>query len=373
MKLLIPLAATAPFALVPVLDTSSAPTVPDAGSAFVAELDALPASFLEIDDPVNLSYVDMTLVWDRLGVGSDPDERLDALPRTAHVETFAQPPALFGNSAFDVDTARSEIGFSVVEIEREAALVAPPNRVIVAEASVSATEIADAVATDPLWSSELNDVDSDAGPYWTWGDDPMAHDVTKRTPMRELGQGGAVAVAGDDPATVIRTLTAEDVEAAMRALAGTDPSVVDEGPFAPMVEAVGEAEVVQATGTTAMSAFMPIVPGEEADFDSIAAEIESAVTFLPYRSVTAVETIVGGEYVTEILMVNFDPATAEANAETAATWLADGSDVVTGTPVAELLPDATVTVDGAVVRVALPAGTYSRAVNMLMAGALFPV
>ncbi len=371
MKRVLSLAAALPAALVaPTLVSASAPTVPSAGSVFAAKLDQLPASFLA-NDSVMLTYVDMSLAWERLGVGTDPAERLDALGRTGDIETFTQPGEMFGPWAAQVDDARAEVGFSMFEIDREAALVAPPYRVIVADTTVPATAIADAVTTDPLWSADLNAVESETGPYWTWGDDPMAQDISRRSPMRQLGQGGALAVVGDAPATAVRTLTAEDAEATIRAIGGTDPSVADEGPFAPVVEVVGDADVVQALGSTAMATYMPPLSG---DADDVAEAVESATRFLPYASSTVVETLVDGEYHTSIVVVHFDAASATANADIAATWLAEGTDAMTQRPISDVFPDATITTDGTVLVVELGSATpYAHAVRMLTAGALFPV
>lgn len=373
MKRLSPLALAAlPLAaLAPGLAAASAPTVPTAGSAFATKLAELPASFLAENEDVMLSYVDMNLVWDRLGVGTDPADRLDALGQTGAAETFAQPTMIFGAWAASADEARAEVGFSMFEIEREAGLSAPPQRVIVVDTSVAATDVADAVATDPVWSADLQVVDSDAGTYWTWGDDPLAQDVTRRTPMRELGRGGALAVAGDAPATVIRTLDPAYLEATMRSIGGTEPSVADEGPFAPVVDVFGGAEVVQATGSTTMPMVLPPLDG---DVDEIAEAMETATRFLPYAATTVVETLVDGEYHTTIVVTHFDPASAAANAETAATWFAEGTDPVTRAPLAELFLEPTITTDGNLMIVELgPDTLYRRAVSSLLAGALFPV
>lgn len=370
MRRLFPIAALPLAVLVPTLAGATAPTVPTEGSAFATKLDELPVSFLG-DDPVDLTYVDMTLIWERLGVGTDPDDRMDAIGQLNSVDTYSQTPVLFGTWVMQVDEARSEVGFSTFEIEREAALIAPPYRVISADTTVSATDIAAAVATDPLWSPDLNDIESDAGPFWTWGDDPMSQDVTRRSPMRDLGVGGAAAVVGDDPATLIRTTTAEDVEAAIRTVAGADPSVADEGPFAASVAAIGEVEVVQAYGTNRQSIYMPPI-GEDANFDSIAEDMASAIRFLPYQSLMVVETVTDGTYQVEILVNHHLPEIAEENATTAETWLAEGIDAQSGMPISELLPEAAISVDGSILRVTLPAGSYSRATRMLTQGALFP-
>ena len=64
--------------------SATAPTPTPAGgggTAFAAALADLPAAMLSADGAV-LYYTDRALAWQRLGVGTDTAERLDAIGRT---------------------------------------------------------------------------------------------------------------------------------------------------------------------------------------------------------------------------------------------------------------------------------------------------
>jgi len=77
---------------------------------------------------------------------------------------------------------------------------------------------------------------------------------------------------------------------------------------------------------------------------------------------------------TEIEVTHSDDASAAANAEAMAAWLANGTDSVSGRPLSELLPGATVEAVGPVIRVVVDGpGHYPTATDMLLNRALFPV
>ena len=99
--------------------SASAPTPTSGGgdaTAFAAALADLPAAMLSADGAV-LYYTDRALAWQRLGVGTDTAERLDAIGRTFEEGTYSQPPVLFAPD-LDLDRSREEIGFTTFDIER---------------------------------------------------------------------------------------------------------------------------------------------------------------------------------------------------------------------------------------------------------------
>ncbi|MEJ7719527.1 MAG: hypothetical protein WKF58_03390 [Ilumatobacteraceae bacterium] len=64
-----------------------------------------------------------------------------------------------------------------------------------------------------------------------------------------LGSGGQLAVdaEGDDHTVAVRAaLSTEEIEAALDTEAGDEPSALDEGPLVPLLDAVGDGEVIQA-------------------------------------------------------------------------------------------------------------------------------
>ena len=342
------------------------------GTAFAAALADLPATMLSADGAV-LYYTDRALGWERLGVGRDTAERLDAIGRTFEVATYSQPPVLFAPD-LDLDRSREEIGFTTLDIEREASVLAPPRRVVVADTTVTPDAVRTALTTDPVWSAELTEVDGADGAFYSWGGDDTEVHVDRRSPLRPLGQSGHLAVGGTDQATVVQTLTADDMQAALAAADGSTPSVLDTGPFAAAATMLDDAgaTVLQAIGVPGTTLFMPPL---DASADTIEQLLASLPQLVPYASILVVEVVdPDGNPRTEIEVTHSDDASAAANAEAMAAWLANGTDSVSGRPLSELLPGATVEAVGPVSRVVVDGpGHYPTATDMLLNRALFPV
>ena len=164
-----------------------------AQTPFEQSLDRLPADALEADGAV-LYYVDLELAWERAGVGAEVDERFERVGSMIDLTTWTQPPSLFGQYFAQLDEARSEVGFTMFDIDREVSVQAPPNNIAIAEIRVSPDDVTAAVETDPLWSARADDDRASDGGYFQWGDDPLETQLELRTPMRPLGQGGQLAL-----------------------------------------------------------------------------------------------------------------------------------------------------------------------------------
>jgi hypothetical protein len=352
--------------------TSVPPTEPAAptGSAFEQALGQLPVDALQADGAV-LQYVDMALAWDRIGAGADVDARTDAVGALSALPTWTQPAQLFGAYAMQLDEARAEVGFTFLDIEREIAVLAPPRNVFVAETSVDPETVAAAVHSDPLWSDVLTEVDHPHGGYFQWGDDPLATDLERRTPMRPLGQGGQLALVGSDSAaTVVRTLDAADMEAVLDTLAGAESLLAD--PFiAAALPAIGDGDVYQVSAIpepTLLDPALVMLSPESAE------QILAATVLLqPYVGTVIVEVDDGSGPVAKVLLINGTAADAEANAALAEQALAENVDLNTAEPLTDMLPGAEVSTEGTVVVVTLPfEGAYAQAQRMLVSRALFP-
>ena len=274
----------------------------------------------------------------------------------------------------DLDRSRQEIGFTTFDIEREAAVLAPPRRVVVADTTVTPDAVRAALTTDPVWSAELTEVDGADGAFYSWGDDDTEVQVDRRSPLRPLGQSGHLAVGGADQATVVQTITADDMQAALAAADGSAPNVLDTGPFAAAATMLDDAgaTVLQAIGVPGASLYMPPLDASVATIEQLLAALPQLV---PYASILVVEVVdPDGNPRTEIEVTHFDDASAAANAEAMAARLAGGTDPVSGRPLSELLPGASVEAVGPVVRVVVDGpGHYHTATDMLLQRALFPV
>ena len=320
--------------------SATAPTPTPAGGGgteFAAALADLPATMLSADGAV-LYYTDRALGWERLGVGHDTAERLDAIGRTFEVATYSQTPVLF---APDLDLDRGSRGDRFHHARhraREASVLAPPRRVVVADTTVTPDAVRTALTTDPVWSAELTEVDGADGTFYSWGDDDTEVHVDRRSPLRPLGQSGHLAVGGTDQATVVQTLTADDMQEALAAADGSAPSVLDTGPFAAAATMLDDAggTVLQAIGVPGTTLFMPPL---DASADTIEQLLASLPQLVPYASILVVEVVdPDGNPRTEIEVTHSDDASAAANAEAMAAWLADGTDSVSGRPLSELCP-----------------------------------
>lgn len=330
----------------------------------------VPATAVEGELPM-LSYVDMDLVWASLGVADDADDeaRMAAFTSAPANGRFIVPPRLFDQQWLNVDRAREEIGFDALAIRRELAVDAPPSELRLVDVAVDAATIETAIAADPMWSDLLRTVEHDAGTYVDWTPDgeperELAPDFTRITPMRPLGIGGQLAVSGDgDEVRVVRTKEAALMEAVLAGDEGA--SAAERGPFAGADEAI-EGDVLQVVGVGAPISGLPanLSPAQRA-------QLEEQLVFVgPYESILLVELVEEGGPQVEVLLLHADEAAAAAN-EAAVRELAATGTTLSGRPAADLLPGATVTVDGAVVRVTTDGGDMGMLYRALTSNDLF--
>jgi hypothetical protein len=348
----------------PVSATSEPPTT---STGFTDLLTMVPADALSADGVI-ITYTDMTLLWDRVGAGPDEASRLDALGELAVRETFGIPPQLFDNRLAQVDEARAEVGFSALEIVRELAVMAPPRNIFIDVTSVPPDSIDAAIESNPLWADRAMRVESGHGQYVDWGDGQEI-DPAAISPFRPLGQAGQLAILGD-PATAVRTLDAADAEAVLATAAGAGESALTSDVLGPIDEVLADEVVMQAMIQPGPTLFAPPL---SASAEQIAAIMEQTVLVQPYLGIGVVEIADGDGSRTEVILVNPDENSAVASAVTVEETLASGIDTATQQPLADVLPGASVTVDGVTVRVVLPEpGSFALAIQMLQRRALFP-
>jgi hypothetical protein len=348
----------------PVSATSEPPAT---SNGFTDLLTMVPADAVSADG-VMMTYTDMTLLWERVGAGPDEASRLDALGELAVRETFAIPPQLFENRLAQVDEAREEVGFSALEIDRELAVMAPPHNIFVDVTSVTPDTIDAAIESNPVWSERLTRVDTDHGSYVDWGDG-LEIDPSTTSPFRPLGQAGQLAILGD-PATVVRTLDAADAEAALAAAAGAGESAAATDVLGPIADVLTDDVVMQAMIQPGPN---PFAPPPNASAEQLAAMMDQMVLVQPYLGIAVVEIADEDGSRVEVILVNPDEDSAVTSAATVEDALASGIDTATQQPLADVLPGASVTVDGMTIRVVLPeAGSFALAIQMLQRRALFP-
>ena len=356
--------------------SATAPTPTPAGggggTAFASALAELPATMLSADGAV-LYYTDRALGWERLGVGRDTAERLDAIGRTFEVATYSQPPVLFAPRPRSRPQSRGDRFHRARHRARgvRARATAAGRR---RRHDGHARRRSHRAHDRPGVVRRADRGRRCDGAFYSWGGDDTEVHVDRRSPLRPLGQSGHLAVGGTDQATVVQTLTADDMQAA---LAAADGSAAERARHrsvrrgdAMLDDADGT--VLQAIGVPGTTLFMPPL---DASADTIEQLLASLPQLVPYVSILVVEVVdPDGNPRTEIEVTHSDDASAAANAEAMAAWLADGTDSVSGRPLAELLPGATVEAVGPVIRVVVDGpGHYPTATDMLLNRALFPV
>lgn len=354
---------------VSVSSTASATTEPDPGGASeFAELVAMLPADAVTNDAALIVYTDMTLLWERIGVGTDAQARLDAMVDLAAPGTFSTTPQLFGSRQAQVEEARAEVGFSFLEIDRELAVSAPPDNIFIDVTTVAPEAIDAAVASNPVWSERVNHVVGEHGRYIDWGDGREV-DPTAISPLRPLGQAGQLAVIGD-PATTVRTLDAADVEAVLATTAGEGESATTTHVLGSIVDVLGDELVMQAFVQPSPTMFAPPVNASPEVIEQLFEDIELAP---PYLGIAIVEIADGDGTRTEALLVYPNETTAVESAEFVETALTEGVDLTTMEPLADVFPHVTVAVDGAVVRVDVSGeGAFRRLYHLLMSRSLFP-
>jgi len=354
--------------------TGSTPTT-GADGPFATMLSMAPEQSAELGSSAYVQYVDMAALWRRAGVEGGADERTAAFREISFVDSFPQPPALFGTMMMLQDSF-GEVGFAFQHIEQEIAVMAPPDNLIVAVTSAPVADVVGAVETDPVWSADLSTVSTDHGDYFSWGDDGARLEIARRSSFRPLGQPGFLGVLGDADATVVRTIEAPTMVDALATIDGSAPSLADGWLFAPVIEAIADREVLFATAVPTPTLADPLAvisPDELLSAASLPAPPEGLVPYLGVVIVGSVAADGTGDVQTDILLVHLTPESAAENVARAQSWLAQTSPRVNA-PYSELLPGATVSSEGTLLRVTVPGQLgYQRAQNLLFSRELLPI
>jgi hypothetical protein len=337
---------------------------------FARMLQLMPEDAAVLGGSMTIQYTDIEALWRRAGVDGDADDRLAAFHDIAWIDTFPQPPIMFGNRLPEQDPL-SEVGFAFQHILQEIAVVDPPSNIVVVATNASSSDVVGALESDPVWSADLTTIGTESSPYFAWGEDGASVDAARISTFRPLGQPGFLAVLGDQSATVVHTNQTEPMERALATANGAAPSLMESWLFEPVVAAVAGREVLYAMAFPAPT--LPDPAAVIAADGSLAPELLDAATLLlPYLGIVIVgSTDGGGEVQVDIFAVHADDHAAD-NVASAEAWLESESQR-TGTPFSELLPGAQVSADGSLLRItASGQDTYRRAVAMAYTRELLP-
>ena len=282
------------------------------------------------------------------------------------LSVFAEPPILvspsiFGRQAFPLDPWRTEVGFTILDVERDASTGEAPGTLSIIHTTRSAGEIEHALQADPVWGSELVEVGEGEGAYFAWGDDPLASDPDPEriTAPRPLGRGGAMAVLDDG--TVIRSPDPSVVVRSLDATNGGTRSLLDDESYLAVANALDAAGAYTAHLTSENVVVDPLfLLGPFDGPPPSAAEIEERLgeltTVPPYVALGIGNKVDLGADPQGVLVLVFAAISPESAAETVAAIeeiVVNGTSIVTGGPWSELLTVASTSVDGSLAIVEL--------------------
>lgn len=350
----------------------------EASNQFREVLEALPAGVLDGEGGL-VAYVDMNLIWERVGVGTDPAERAAFEPWSS-LSYNVGPTPLIGPGSDQADEMRQAVGFDAFDIERALTAGVPPHEIVILDAMVDDETVIDAIHQDPEWSADLQEIDSPAGSYFQWTDDPSAIHPERRSVLRPLGRGGSLALIDADATRVVRTIDPTDIESVLDVVSGTGASVADIPELAAAIDALDGRNVSQGLiwPRPTLLDFTSLVLGSPT-FDSTSPEDqletlrEQALPVNPYLGVVLVEVVDGDSVHTEILVIHPDADTAAANVEPISRHVSEAH-LTTGESAAEVFAAAEVQADGAMVRITVPGDeAFARVVRLLYTRSLLPV
>jgi hypothetical protein len=145
----------------------------------------------------------------------------------------------FGSRApYDVGAWRTAYGIGVVDVDRTVVAGVPPHELIVWQGRIEPDRVAQAVASDPEWNSDLRTVEHGGDIYYAWGENPAMTDVERVGPVRPLGRGGCL-YASDGIG--LRAADCGVLEAALDARSGDAPSLADGEPLVVIAQALEDA------------------------------------------------------------------------------------------------------------------------------------
>lgn len=263
------------------------------------------------------------------------------------------PAALLGQLQAD-DAWRAELGFGAGDVDAAAETGVPPSVLSVFHATAEPSAIASAVAADEAWSADLQTAERDGVTVYSWGDDPQAVDVARTSPVRRLGQGGVLAVAGDglvvwatDPATV-------DAALATRAGKGDAGRLSDDDSFAALARALDDAGCYTAFLSDQVPVLDPLSllgpRATPAAIEQLQAQLEDGPALPPYQAVgigNAVNPDSGQGYIV-FAFATGSAGEAQAVADAFTAVVAEGTSAATNQPWSALLTVRDTSTDGSV-------------------------
>jgi hypothetical protein len=201
----------------------------------------------------------------------------------------------------DVAAWRDDLGFAPIDVQQLVAVSNVLRPLWIARTTRSIEQIDAAVTTNEQWSGELTVTTEGEATVYAWGEDYMG-DLRRSSPGRLQGVGGQLAVVDD---LVIRTHGRQELDPALAAIAGAEPSLADSPEIA---ETVG---VLQEQGAAWIVGSLEIAGVRQWRSE----EAEGEYTYVwPYEFVAVGNAFPGGEAQGLLAFHYSDPLTADESA-----------------------------------------------------------
>jgi hypothetical protein len=258
-------------------------------------------------------------------------------------------PDFWGPNVSRVEAWRSELGFSILDADRDVFAGAPEHRFRIVFGRIEPDEVERAVRSDSNYSDLLETAEHGSSAYFTWGPQADA-DLSRRSAARPVGRGGQLAVVED---RIIWTLAETEMEAALDTRGGTLPSLAEFEDFrlaASSLEAAGAYTATLTNGVPAVEDFVRFASAQRPAAAEDIRRLQAESRFLLQYRALGVGASLGGDGRPRVIIVfvNPDQDTAVENATRFADIVSNGQSIFTGRPWSEVAAVDTVTTSGRV-------------------------
>ncbi len=261
----------------------------------------------------------------------------------------------YGPHVAAVEEWRTELGFSILNVDRDAFAGIPPRRIRIIDGSLDGGDVDRAVRGDPNYRDRLEVAEREGVNYYTWGAEAAA-DLARRSAARPVGRGGQLAVVDG---RVIWTFNEAEMVSALDAHAGRSPSLADYEEFRLLVASLEAAGAYSAVLSDAPPAAQDVVRLASGRRPAAAAEaqrmLEEAGFLLPYTAF-ALGAALGEDGLPRavVVLVHTDESTARENAVRFESIIEEGTSLFTGRPWSDTATVESATANGRVMVARLP-------------------
>lgn len=256
-------------------------------------------------------------------------------------------PAIWGPNVASVEAWRNELGFSILDVDRDVFAGVPPHRYRIMLGRIDPENVQRAVVSDPNFSDLLETAEHHDTKYFTWGSQAEA-DLSRKSAARPVGRGGQLAVLDD---RIIWTLNEGAMEAALDTRSGTTPSLAEFEDFhlaALSLESVGAYTAILTNGVLAVEDVVRFASAQRPEAAEEIRRLQAESGFLLRYTALGIGASLGSDGAPRavIVLVNSDEDAALENATRLEDIITNGRSVFTGSRWSDLARVDTVTTEG---------------------------